>query len=176
MIPFAALDAAVALLKRYKVLILVLPLLMALGVQSCRLKSAKADLLEKQAIISNMKLASEQARAAQIALNNENADLSERIANNAALRHMEIANATGTAVRDYINRNRLRSDCYRSASGTDQAAVLGGAETPDRTDANADMVAVSASDLEAISKAAVRGREAQAFLIEQVNEGLAVQN
>jgi hypothetical protein len=171
MIPFAALDAAVALLKRYKVLILVLPLLMALGVQSCRLKSAKADLSEKQAIISNMELASKMARDKQIALNQTNQDLSQRIAANAKTLHVQLADANRRAVADYASTRRVQNYCR--GSGTNQAAVPSDPGSPDSPDAD-EVLAVPRSDFEALANDAMRGAESRSFLIEQVNEGLAV--
>jgi hypothetical protein len=165
---------AIIFARHWKALVPVALLCLALSWQTYQVARWKGREAKAQATIAQMQLASEKARAAQIALNNENADLSERIATNAALRHSQIATATDRAVSDYVSSHRLRADCYRGTSGANQAAVPSGAETPDSPDGTSSLVAVTASDLESLSKAAVRGREAQAFLIEQVNAGLAV--
>lgn len=174
MIPFAmGLDAAVAVLKRYKVLILVLPLLLALGVQSCRLKSAKSDLTKAQATIAQMQTASEAARQAQITLNAQNAHLSQRIAENATLAHVQNSANVAAAVSNYANRNSLRKACGSLTSQADPAAVPDHPGAPDSPDGN-EVVAVPRSNFEALSKDALRGAESRAFLIDLANEGLAV--
>lgn len=170
---FIGLDTAIALFKRHRWLIIAAPLLIALGIQTLRLNSARADLLEKQAVISNMKLASEQARAAQVALNNANQELAQRIADNARLAHAENRAALSAAVSDYAGRNSLRKACGSLASQAAAPAVPSDPRTPDSPDGN-ELVALPRSDLEALSRDALRGAEARAFLIELANDGLGV--
>lgn len=174
MIPFAiALDTAIALFKRHRWLLIGLPLAIGLGIQTLRLNSARADLLEKKAVISNMKLASEQARAAQLALNAANHELSQRIAENATLAHVQNRANVSAAVSNYANRNSLRKACGSLASQANPAPLHGDPGAPDSPDGN-EVLAVPRSDFEALSKDALRGAEARAFLIDLANEGLAV--
>ena len=175
MIPFAmGLDAAIAFLKRWRLLLALIPLI-AIGIQTLRLNSARADLLEKQAIISNMKLASEKARAAQVALNQANQDLSQRIADDARISHAENRAAVAGAIADFATSHGLRQACSNIAGRSDPPAVPGDPGAPDRTDGS-EVLAVPRSDFEALSKDALRGAEARAFLIDLANEGLAVIN
>lgn len=169
---FVGLDTAIALFKRWRWLILAAPLALALAVQSWRLNSTRADLLEKQAVISNMKLASEQARAAQVALNNANQELAQRIADNATLAHTENRAAVANAVADYAASHGLRKACGGIASQANPSALPGDPGAPDSPDGN-EVVAIPRADLEALSRDAMRGAEARAFLIDLANEGLA---
>lgn len=174
MIPFAiVLDTAIALFKRHRWLLIGIPLAIGLGIQTLRLNSTRADLLEKQATISNMKLASEQARAAQLALNAANHELSQRIAENASLAHAENRAAVSRAVSDYAAAHGLRKACRSLTGQANPAAVPGDPGAPDSPDGN-EVLAVPRSDFEALSKDALRGAEARAFLIDLANEGLAV--
>lgn len=174
MIPFAmGLDAAVALFKRHRWLLIGLPLAIGLGIQTFRLNSARADLLEKQAIISNMKLASEQARAEQIALNLRNHEILEKVSENARIAHAENRAVVSRAVADYAASHGLRKACGSIASQADSPAVPNHPGAPDSPDGD-EVVAVPRSDFEALSKDALRGAEARAFLIDLANEGLAV--
>lgn len=170
---FVGLDTAIALFKRWRWLILAAPLAIGLGIQTLRLNSTRADLLEKQATISNMKLASEQARAAQVALNNANQELAQRIADNARLAHAENRAALSAAVSDYAGRNSLRKACGSLASQATAPAVPSDPRAPDSPNGN-ELVALPRSDLEALSRDALRGAEARAFLIDLANEGLGV--
>lgn len=170
---FVGLDTAIGLFKRHRWLLIGLPLAIGLGIQTLRLQSARADLLEKQAIISNMKLASEQARAAQLALNAANQQLAERIAENATLAHAQNRAAVSNAVADYAASHGLRQACGSLASQANRPAVPGDPRAPDQADA-INVVAVPRSDFEALADDALRGAEARAFLIDLANEGLAV--
>lgn len=174
MIPFAmGLDAAVALLKRYKVLILVLPLLMALGVQSCRLSRTQGKLEKAQTTIAQMETASEAARQAQITLNAQNAHLSQRIAENATLAHAQNRAAVSRSVSGYAAANGLHKACGSLASKANPAALPNNPGAPDSTDGE-QVVAVPREDFERLANDALRGAEARAFLIDLANEGLAV--
>ena len=170
---FVGLDTAIALFKRHRWLLIGIPLAIGLGIQTFRLNSARADLLEKQAIISNMKLASEQARAAQAALNAANQELAERIADNALAAHAENRAAVSRAVADYAASHRMRPVCGGVTSQADPAPLRGDPGAPDSPNGN-EVVAVPRSDFEALAHDALRGAEARAFLIDLVNEGLAV--
>ena len=85
------LDTAIAFLKRYRALLVILPLCLALAWQTYQVSRWKGREAKAQATIAQMQLASEQARAAQLALNNQNAQLSQRIATDAIARRQELA-------------------------------------------------------------------------------------
>lgn len=170
---FVGLDAAIALFKRWRWLILALPLALALGVQSCRLKGAEGKLDKARATIAQMQLASEQARAAQLALNAANQQLAERIAENATLAHVQNRAAVSNAVADYAAAHGLRKACGSLTGQANPAPVPGDPGAPDSPDGN-EVLAVPRSDFEALSKDALRGAESRAFLIDLANEGLAV--
>lgn len=170
---FVGLDTAIALFKRWRWLILALPLALALGVQTWRLSTCKQSLQVARATIAQMQLASEQARAAQLALNNANQELAQRIADNARLAHAENRAALSAAVSDYAGRNSLRKACGSLASQAAAPAVPSDPRAPDSPNGN-ELVALPRSDLEALSRDALRGAEARAFLIDLANEGLGV--
>lgn len=170
---FVGLDTAIAMFKRWRWLILALPLALALGVQTCRLKGAEGKLDKARAAIAQMQLASEQARAAQVALNAANQQLAERIAENATLAHIQNRAAVSNAVADYSAAHGLRKACGSLTGQADRPAVPGDPRAPDQADA-INVVAVPRSDFEALTDDALRGAEARAFLIDLANEGLAV--
>jgi len=172
MMPIAlALDAAVALFKRYRILIAVVPLCLALAWQTYQVSRWKGKEAKAQATIAQMQLASEQARAKQIALNQTNQELSQRIATDATLRHAEIAAATNRAVSDYASRHRVQDYCRRSGPGV--AAVHPGAPTPDSPQSD-EVLAIPRQDFDALAQDALRGAETRVWLIDQINAGLAV--
>lgn len=174
MIPFAmGLDAVIALLKRYRVLILVMPLLMALVVQSCRLSRAESKLDKARTTIAQMETASEAARQAQITLNAQNAHLAQRIADNATSAHVQNRAAVSRAVSSYSAAHGLRQACGRIPGQADSPAVPSGPRAPDSTDGD-EVLAVSREDFERLAHDALRGAESRAFLIDLINEGLAV--
>ena len=174
--PFAiALDAAIALLKRHRWLIIAAPLAIALAVQSWRLNSTRADLAKAQTTIAQMELASEQARAAQVALNNANQELAQRIADNARNAHNQNRTAVDLAVRGYAASHSLHKACGGVTGKTDQAALHGHPGAPDSPYGD-EVVAIPRSDLESLSRDALRGAEARVFLIDLANEGLAIVN
>lgn len=172
MIPFAmGLDAAIALVKKWRWLLLAVPLLIAVAVQTYRLNSAKADLLEKQAIISNMETASKAAKAAQIALNQateaaykaeaERTDREYSLALNDALR---AANA-------YADRNRVRSVCEGIARQAGPAAEGDLAKGGDGT--SADAIVVSRADFETLNANTLRLKAVNEWGDRLIKEGLA---
>lgn len=174
MIPFVmGLDTAIALFKRWRWLILAVPLALALGVQTWRVRTIEQKLIVARATIAQMQLASEQARAAQVALNAANQQLAERIAENATLAHAENRAAVSRAVADYAASHGLRKACGSLPSQANPAAMPNHPSAPDSPDGN-EVVAVPRSDFEALSKDALRGAESRAFLIDLANEGLAV--
>lgn len=171
--PFAIiLDTAVTLLKRYRWLILAAPLAIALAVQSWRLSGVKHDLTTARDQIAQMKLASEQAEAAQIALNTANQELAQRIADNARNAHKQNRTAVDLAVADYARSHSLHKACGSVTGQANQTAVPDHPGAPSGTDGD-EVVAVPRGELESLSRDALRGAEARAFLIELVNEGLA---
>ena len=175
---FAALDGAVALFKRFRTLIALAPFIALCAVLWVKLygflwiDGAIEQRDKARAQIVLMEAASEQARAAQIALNTANQELSQRIAADAQARHVEVAAATDRAVSDYASRHRVQDYCNRSGPGV--AALPSGAPTPDSPERD-DILAIPRPDFEALAKDALRGAEARAFLIDQINEGLAVE-
>lgn len=164
--------AALAL-KHWKALAVLLPLILALAWQTYQVSRWKGREADARATIAQMQVASEQARAKQIALNTANQQLSQRIATDATLRHAQTAIAVDRAVSAYAGAHRLQDHCGGSRSGI--APVPGDPQAPDRPDAD-ELLAVPRSDFEALSKDALRGAEARAFLIDLINEGLAVQD
>lgn len=169
---FIGLDTAIALFKRHRWLLIGIPLAIALAVQTFKLNAARADLLEKQAIISNMKLASEVARQAQITLNAQNAQLAERIADNALAAHAENREAVSRSIADYAASHRMRPVCGRVSGQADPAPVPDHPRAPDSPDGS-EVVAVPREEFEQLARDALRGAEARAFLIDLANEGLA---
>lgn len=172
---FVGLDTAIALFKRWRWIILAAPLAIALGVQTWRVRTIEQKLIVARATIAQMQLASEQARAAQVALNNANQELAQRIADNATLAHTENRAAVANAVSAYAASHGLRKACGGIASQANPSAVPGDPRAPGSPDGN-EILAVPRSDLEALSRDAMRGAEARAFLIDLANEGLAVVN
>ena len=147
---FVGLDTAIALFKRWRWLILALPLALALGVQSCRLKGAEGKLDKARATIAQMQLASEQARAAQLALNEQTKAKYEAAAKEADHEHaMQLDKALAAGER-YALSHRVRWN-ESVASGADPRAKGEGAGLPERARAEAFMVAVSKSDFDKCS-------------------------
>jgi hypothetical protein len=178
MIPaFAALDAAVALFKRFRTLIALAPVLALCAFLWVKLygflwwDGAIEQRDKARAQVVQMEAASKEARAKQIALNQTNQELSQRIAADATLRHAETAVAVNRAVSDYARRNRVQDYCSRS--GPDVAALPSGPGAPDSPKSD-EVLAIPREDFEALANDALRGAEARAFLIDQINEGLAV--
>lgn len=179
MIPLGmGLDAAVALFKRFRILIAVLPFVALCAVLWVKLygflwwDGAIGQRDKARAQVVQMEAASKEARAKQIALNTANAQLSQRIAADATLRHNETARAVNAAVAAYIDRGRGKLQNYCS-SGPGVTPLQRDPGTPDSPDGS-DLVAIPARDVEALSRDALRGAEARAFLIDQINAGLAV--
>lgn len=164
--------AALAL-KHWKALAVLVPLVLALAWQTFQAHRWKGREADARATIAKLEAASREARAKQIALNTANHELSERIAANATLRHAQTAVATDRAVSAYAGAHRLQDHCGSSRPGF--AAVPSNPQAPDRPDAD-EVLAVPRSDFESLAKDAVRGAEARAFLIDLINEGLAVQD
>lgn len=164
--------AALAL-KHWKALAVLVPLVLALAWQTFQVTRWKGREAEARATIVKLEAASREARAKQIALNTANHELSQRIAANATLRHVQTSIAVDRAVSAYAGTHRLQDRCSSSRSGS--AAVPGDPEAPDRPDADA-ILAVPRSDFESLAKDALRGAEARAFLIDLINEGLAVES
>ena len=171
--PFAIiLDTAIALFKRYRWLIIAAPLAIALAVQSWRLSTCKQSLQVARDQIAQMQIASEQARAAQIALNTANQELAQRIADNARNAHKQNRTAVDLAVADYARSHSLHKACGSVTGQANQTALPDHPGAPSGADGD-EVVAVPRGDLESLSRDALRGAEARAFLIELANEGLA---
>lgn len=168
------LDAAVTLFKRYRWLVAVVPLALALAVQSWRLSGVKHDLTTARTQIAQMQLASGQARRNQQALNATNQELSQRIATDATVRHAQLAAASDAAIADYVRSHRVRSDSSCIASGPGVAPMRDNPGSPVDPGTGSDMVAVPRTEFEQVARAAVQGGEATSFLIDRVNAGLAV--
>lgn len=116
------LDAAVALFKRYRWLLAILPLAIGLGLQTWRVNHVKHDLTVARATIAKMEQASQSARQAQLAANlatearyraqAEKADHDSQVA---------LADAHAAAAR-YIAANRVRTNGTDRTSGASSAA------------------------------------------------------
>ena len=147
---FVGLDTAIALFKRWRWLILAAPLAIALGVQSWRLSTCKQSLQVARATIAQMQLASEQARAAQVALNEQTKAKYEAAAKEADHEHaMQLDKALAAGER-YALSHRVRWN-ESVASGADPRAKGEGAGLPESAPAEAFMVAVSKSDFDKCS-------------------------
>lgn len=141
------LDTAVAILKRYRWLAIVMPLVLALGVSHCSDRRHIRQRDEARATVAQMELASKQARDAQIAANlatearyraqAEKADHAYQIALQDAQRASE----------RYIAANRVRPNGSRSASGAAAPAEGDVAVSGDRSGIPPNMVAVTADDV-----------------------------
>ena len=166
-----ALDAAVTLFKRYRILIVVVPMALALAWQTYQVSRWKGREAKAQATIAQMQLASEKARAKQIALNQTNQELNQRIATDAIARRKELADAMRSAVSDYRSRHRVPDYCRRGGPGV--AAVPSGPGTPDSPEQD-DILAIPRQDFDSLTKDALRGAETRVWLIDQINAGLAV--
>lgn len=172
-------DAAIAFLKRWRGLLPYIPLIALIAFLWIKLYGflwwdgaiEQRDKALTQVV--EMKAASEQARKDQLAINAANQELSQRIADNAAQRHVETKRATDRAIADYAASHRMHQDsaCRPVAAG--EAPMHPDPGTPAGPDGS-ELVAVPRADFEAVARDAVRGREAQAFLIDLVNGGLAV--
>jgi hypothetical protein len=123
-----ALDAALALFKRYRILIAVVPLTIALGIQTWRLNSAKDALEDCRNDKALLVAASETNRQAQIAQREKEKAAYKRAYEIAEETHAkELASAHDSLDR-YIAANRLRKDHRIStpgASGEGQTAGSG---------------------------------------------------
>lgn len=147
---FVGLDTAIALFKRWRWLLLTAPLAIALGVQSWRLSTCKQSLQVARATIAQMQLASEQARAAQVALNEQTKAKYEAAAKEADHEHaMQLDKALAAGER-YALSHRVRWN-ESVASGADPRAKGEGAGLPESGPAEAFMVAVSKSDFDKCS-------------------------
>ncbi len=166
-----ALDAAVTLFKRYRILIVVVPMALALAWQTYQVSRWKGREAKAQATIAQMQLASEKARAKQIALNQTNQELNQRIATDAIARRKELADAMRSAVSDYRSRHRVQDYCRRGGPGV--AALPDRAPTPDSPQSD-EVLAIPRQDFDALAKDALRGAETRVWLIDQINAGLAV--
>lgn len=147
---FVGLDTAIALFKRWRWLILALPLALALGVQTWRVRTIEQKLIVARATIAQMQLASEQARAAQVALNEQTKAKYEAAAKEADHEHaMQLDKAIAAGER-YALSHRVRWN-ESVASGADPRAKGEGAGLPESAPAEAFMVAVSKSDFDKCS-------------------------
>ena len=172
-------DAAIAIYKRWRWLLPFIPLLGLIAFLWIKLYGflwwdgaiEQRDKALTQVV--EMRAASEQARKDQLALNAANQELLQRIADNAAQRHVETKRATDRAIADYASSHRMRQDSACRPGKADPAPMHPDPGTPAGPDGS-ELVAVPRADFEAIARDAVRGREAQAFLIDLVNGGLAV--
>lgn len=147
---FIGLDTAIAMFKRWRWLILALPLALALGVQTWRLSTCKQSLQVARATIAQMQLASEQARAAQLALNEQTKAKYEAAAKEADHEHATQLDKALAAGERYALSHRVRWN-ESVASGADSRAKGEGAGLPESAPAEAFMVAVSKSDFDKCS-------------------------
>jgi hypothetical protein len=165
------LDAAVALFKRYKALLVILPLCLALAWQTYQVSRWKGRSLEKDAIISNMQLASEQARAAQLALNQATEAKYRTLAEIADHAHeKELSDARSRAA-DYAGRNGLRSYCQGSAGQAGSPAESPVA--PSDNGPGADAIVLNRNDFDQLVENTLRLKAAHDWGLAMVKQGLA---
>lgn len=165
------LDAAIALFKRYRWLIIAAPLCLALAVQTWRLSGVKRSLTDARATIVQMETASKAARQAQIALNQateaaykaeaERTDHAHTLALNDALRRSAA----------YADRNRLHAHCSGS-SGPGAAAAGSASEGGHGT--SSDALVVTRSDFDTLNANTVRLKAINEWGQRLIEQGLAV--
>lgn len=162
-----ALDTLLALFKRYKSLFLIVPLLIALGVQTARIEGflwfdgLKADLAKCKANHAREVREAEQARAEVKAKSDQLAKESERV-------HETRAPENRAAAVRYIDRYRIvRSEAPASQAGAgdDPGASV---EAP----ADAVMVAVPSADVIACTDASTYALDAWEWIEGLRREGL----
>ena len=143
------------------------------GRQSARADAAKAE-RELSAQIAAYEKAQADAKAAQDHADQIN--LAMQVEHNRSLAREHASNeaARVAAVADYIAGHRLPRTAQGSASGPGAAGVHSDPEAPDGTSSGPDMVAVPASDLDKLSKAALQNAERGQYLSDLVAMGLAV--
>lgn len=173
----AALDAAIALFRRYKALIAIVPLILALGVQTARIEGFlwfdgfKERLALREAQIAKMEQASADNLAAAMAQVKE----TEAKARNEA----ELANAKlETLEADYRSRlaaysGRMRLDkvCRGTAPTPGENPAP---ESPDRPGSETGMVAIRQDDLELLVENTARLEAAHQWANGLVDAGLAL--
>jgi hypothetical protein len=138
-----ALDAALALFKRYRILIAVVPLAIALGVQTWRLNSTKDALEDCRTDQARILAASEVNLKAQIAQREKEKAAYQRANEIAEETHAkELASAHDSLDR-YITANRVRKN--HSGSGAHSAGQ--DQDSGAREDLPADAILVSEADL-----------------------------
>jgi hypothetical protein len=172
MIPLGiGLDAVIGFLKRYRILILVLPLVMALGVQSCRLDLANGKLDKARNQIAQMQTASEAARQAQIALNQAREAAYKAESERTDHAHQIALNDARRRAAAYFAANRVRLNCESlpgEASATAQGATAKGNHRPCR-----DAVLLERTDFDTLNENTVRLKAVHEWGERLVGEGLA---
>lgn len=175
MIPFAmGLDALIALFKRYRWLMVAAPLAIGLGLQTWRLNSARADLLEKQATISNMKLASEAARQAQIALNQATEAAYKAESERTDHAYQVSLNDARNRYNGYATANRVRAYCEGGTGQANSAAQGDLAQGGDG--AGADAILLSPADFQILNENTLRLKAVNEWGQRLIEQGLAVQS
>jgi hypothetical protein len=165
------LDTAIAFLKRYRALLVILPLCLALAWQTYQVSRWKGREAKAQATIAQMQLASEQARAAQIALNQATEAKYRTLAEIADHAHeKELADARSRAAA-YAGRNGLRSYCQGSAGQAGSPAE--GPVAPGDNGPGADAVVLNRNDFDQLVENTLRLKAAHDWGLAMVREGLA---
>jgi hypothetical protein len=125
---------------------------------------------QREATIAQMKQASKDATAAQIALNAERTRKETDNAKQSDLRYVAAQTAAGDATVRYIDRWRVRPNSCRSE--TDSAAESSHSEVSDAMSART--ILVSERDVQACSAATGYAIEAHNHAVSQIEAGLAV--
>lgn len=176
----AALDTAIALFRRFKSLFLIVPLGIALAVQTARIEGflwfdgLKDKLAKAEATIAQMELASEQARKDQIAANLATEARYRAKAEKTDVEYRETLQGALRAADRYAAANRVPAHCARSpgtalapAEGDDPPRDNGPGET-------AELVAITREDFDALTENTIRLQAAHDWATGLVEEGLAV--
>ena len=163
-----ALDTVLALFKRYKSLFLIVPLLIALGVQTARIEGflwfdgLKADLAKCKANHAREVQEAEQARA-------EAKAKSDQLAKESTRAHEIRAPENRAAAVRYIERNRI----VRAEAPATQARAGDDPGAPAQAPADAIMVAVTSADVIACTDASTYALDAFEWIEGLRREGLA---
>ena len=174
------LDAAIALFKRYKALILAAPLLLALAVQTARIEGFlwidgyKEKLAARDKTIADFVKAQEAAKAAQDAADKGVIDTQLEANRKLEEAHNENERLRAGAVARYVADNRVRQVNHCPSSGAAPAVVYRDTGQAAGNEVDPGMVAIAEPDLNSLTEAALQNAERGAFLNGLIDQGLGV--
>lgn len=167
------LDAAIAFFKRYRAMLIILPLVIALGVQSWRLSGVKDRLTTARATIAQLEQASKSARAAQIAANQAAEARHSAIAKDIDHAHQIALAEAHSAAERFIAANRVRPNDQGSPGRSTPPAVYHGAPVGTGSDTASELVAITAADVRACTAQTLQADAGREWAERLIAEGLA---